>query len=211
MLSPHDVVSMVNRQLRARGITDERVLAAMETVPRADFVPSGARRHAFEDRPLSIGSGQTISQPYVVALMLEALELTRTDRLLEVGVGSGYVAAVAAEIAAEVHGVERVVELAERARDVQTATNVHIHHGDGTLGWADAEPFDAIIVSAAGPAVPEPLIDQLADGGRLVMPVGDRGLSQWLVRVRRDGDSTSTEQLVPVAFVPLVGAHGWDG
>lgn len=202
---------MVRRDLADRGVRDERVLAAMGAVHREDFVPSGERRFAYDDRPLPIGEGQTISQPHVVALMLEALELAPGDRLLEVGSGSGYAAAVAGRLCATVVGIERIAVLAAAAAarlQRLGVVNVRIVEGDGTLGWPPGAPYDAILVSAAGPTVPHHLVDQLGEGGRLVIPVGRAG-AQRLVRVRRTPGGPVEDDLGLVAFVPLVGAEGW--
>jgi protein-L-isoaspartate(D-aspartate) O-methyltransferase len=184
----------------------------MRKVPREKFVPPRLADEAYDDGPLPIGEGQTISQPYIVALMTEALRLGPRDRVLEIGTGSGYAAAVLAEITAEVYTIERVAPLAESARqrlaDVGYAS-VHVHCGDGTLGWPEHAPYDAIVVTAGGPTVPKALLDQLAVGGRLVMPVG-RGWGQELVRVvRKAADDYDYENLGGVAFVPLIGAQGW--
>lgn len=204
---------MVERQLEIRGVRDPRVLAAMREVPREAFVPEGLQDFAYQDRPLPIGCGQTISQPYIVALMIEAAGLRESDRVLEIGAGSGYAAAVMSRIAGEVYAVERIEELAfaasERLRKLGYA-NVEVRAGDGTWGWAEAAPFAAILVAAAGPAVPPPLAEQLAVGGRLVMPVDDEPFGQRLVKVTRTGPDDFTQRtLCGVAFVPLVGAHGW--
>ncbi len=203
---------MVENQLRRRDITDPAVLAAMARVPRDRFVPEESRAHAYDDRPLPIGEGQTISQPYVVALMIQLLEPGPADRALEIGTGSGYAAAVLACCVAEVHTVERLGLLARTAATNLAeagVTNVAVHEGDGTLGWPEAAPYEAILVSAAGPRVPAALVDQLALGGRLVTPVGDPG-HQELVRVRRDDDGqTRQEHLGGVSFVPLIGEQGW--
>jgi len=205
--------SMVERQLEMRGVHDPRVLAAMREVPREAFVPESLRDYAYQDRPLPIGCGQTISQPYIVALMVEAAGLRETDRVLEIGAGSGYAAAVMSRIAARVCAVERIAELAEAAAErLQRLgyANVEVRAGDGTWGWAEAAPFDAILVAAAGPAVPPPLAEQLAVGGRLVMPVDEEPYGQRLVRVTRSGPDDFTQRpLCGVAFVPLIGAHGW--
>lgn len=202
---------MVERQLRRRGLADERVLDAMATVPRHRFVPRGQRSRAYDDRPLSIGGGQTISQPWVVARMAEVLELTPEAVVLEVGGGCGYAAAVLAELAGRVTSVEQDPELAERARaNLADWPNVTVVTGDGAVGRPDGAPFDGISVAAAGPSVPEPLRDQLADGGRLVMPVGPRS-HQDLLLLRRDGDRVVEESLGSVRFVPLTGPHGVDG
>ncbi len=202
---------MVEVQLRGRNITDERVLQAMEAVPRHRFVPPDMRGSAYADGPLPIGAGQTISQPYIVAYMTQLLELDPKDRVLEIGTGSGYQAAVLAHVADEVYSVERIGELAERARGILAELgldNVHVFERDGTKGLPQHAPYAGIIVTAAAPAVPEPLKDQLADGGRLVLPVGSRG-GQVLERWIRHGDSLEQQTLSPVAFVPLVGNHGW--
>ncbi len=205
--------AMVRDQLRARGIRDDLVLDAMRKVPRDRFVPEMERDFAYADGPLPIGAGQTISQPYIVALMTEALQLMGDERVLEIGTGSGYAAAVLAEIAAEVFTVERVKELAERAAGVlgdQGYVNAHVKHGDGTLGWAERAPFDAIVVTAGGPKVPESLKQQLMVGGRLVMPVGTNPHFQSLVQVvRRSDDQFDTTDLGAVRFVALVGKEGW--
>jgi protein-L-isoaspartate(D-aspartate) O-methyltransferase len=204
---------MTRAELAGRGIADRRVLAAFDTVEREAFVPVGLETAAYENRPLPIGDGQTISQPLMVAIMLEALELEPTDRVLEVGTGSGYAAALAAHLAAEVYTVERLPRLAEDAADRLRRLgygNVHVRAGDGTLGWPEAGPFDAILVSAGGPHLPGQLLDQLADGGRLVMPVGRNERSQRLVRVRcKPGRRWSHEDLGAVRFVPLIGVGGW--
>lgn len=201
---------MVRRQLRARGIEDERVLEAMQAVPRHLFVPASMQGVAYADAPLPIGYGQTISQPLMVAIMLVALEPTGDDRVLEVGTGSGYQAALLAQLARDVTTVELVPELAERAAARLASLgyeNVHVVTGDGSLGWPRGAPYDAIIVAAGAPDVPEELVAQLADGGRLVIPVG-MGL-QELVRVRLRGGRVTREDLGGCAFVPLLGEHGW--
>jgi protein-L-isoaspartate(D-aspartate) O-methyltransferase len=204
---------MVQNQIEARGVSDERVLDAMRAVPREKFVPREARDRAYTDGPLPIGTGQTISQPYIVALMAEALELEPDDRVLEIGTGSGYAAAVLGELADEVFTVERHPDLAERAKAVLDELgydNVHVKHGDGTVGWDDEAPFDAIVSAAAGPSVPESLKEQLAEQGRLVMPVGDKLMHQSLMRVRRRPDgSYASEDLGAVRFVPLIGEEGF--
>jgi protein-L-isoaspartate(D-aspartate) O-methyltransferase len=202
---------MVEAQRRTGEIGDERVLAAMASVPRECFVPSHLRDEAYVERALPIGSGQTISQPMVVALMTDALELDPGDRVLEIGTGSGYQAAVLRRLVSRVVTVERIPELAAQAEEILGdlgIDGVEVHRGDGTLGWFDGAPYDAIVVTAGGPRVPETLLRQLADGGRLVMPVGPRG-DERLLRVRRTGATTTREDLGPVAFVPLVGHEGW--
>ena len=205
---------LVERQIKGRGITDPAVLAAVSR--------SGARRFCrrrwpsspISTRALPIEKGQTISQPYIVALMTEALELKPHDRVLEVGTGSGYAAAILGKIAREVYTIERHAELAEQAASrlrEQGFDNVHVLHGDGTLGWPEHAPYDAIVVAAGGPEVPRPLLDQLAIGGRLVIPVGEEKTLQSLVRVTRTGHRrlSTREELCDVRFVPLIGAGGW--
>jgi protein-L-isoaspartate(D-aspartate) O-methyltransferase len=202
---------MVHRQLAARDIHDERVLAAARAVPRHRFVPRSEQRYAYEDRPLRIGRGQTISQPYIVALMTQLLELQGDERVLEIGTGSGYQAALLAHLTAEVHSIERHAPLAERAAGVLAdlgMDNVQVHVGDGSLGWPDAAPYNAIIATASAPRAPQAMLDQLADGGRLVLPVG-AGTRQSLQRWRRKGETFTHEDIVPVAFVPLIGEQGW--
>ena len=199
-------------ELRRQGIRDERVLGALGQVPRDRFVPEENRAEAWANAALPIGAGQTISQPFVVALMTEALALRGPERVLEIGTGSGYQTAILAELAAEVVSVERHAELAagaERLLRELGYRNVAVHVGDGTAGWADAAPYDRIIVTAAGPRVPPPLLAQLrADGGRMVIPVGEPH-DQHLVVVDRDGDQTRETSLGPVRFVPLIGRAGW--
>jgi protein-L-isoaspartate(D-aspartate) O-methyltransferase len=200
-------------QIAALGVRDPAVLAAMRAVPRERFVPEHLAHRAYDDGPLPIGEGQTISQPYVVAVMTEALRLQPRDRVLEIGTGSGYAAAVLASIVAEVYTVERVASLAESAcrRLVDLGyANVHVRLGDGSLGWAEHAPYDAIVVTAGGPDVPPSLLRQLAPHGRLVMPVGPEPRAQRLVRmVRTADDGYEREDLEEVAFVPLIGAEGW--
>ncbi len=198
-------------QLRAEGIRDERVLAAMGRVPREAFIGPEHASTAYENGPLPIGEQQTISQPFVVALMTEALGLAGRDRLLEVGTGSGYHTAILAELAGYVVSVERHRALYEDARRVLRAlgySNVELHVADGTLGWVHGAPYDGIIVAAAGPAVPAALVDQLAPGGRLVIPVGDAS-RQRLVLLTRHVDRVDRRDLGPVRFVPLIGEAGW--
>lgn len=204
---------MLVQHLAARGIRNEAVLRAMREVPREAFVPQGMEIFAYEDSPLPIEEGQTISQPYIVAYMIEALELSPQDRALEIGTGSGYAAAVLSRVAGEVHTVERIAFLAQQAavrlREERFA-NVVVHQGDGTLGWPEAAPYDAIVVTAGAPDVPEALMNQLAPNGRLVIPVGGAQHYQTLVRVRREGeDKFRREELCAVRFVPLIGKEGW--
>ena len=204
---------MVEQQLRRRGVRDEAVLRAMAKVPREAFVSPSQARFAYDDSPLPIGAGQTISQPYVVALMVEALGLSADDRALEVGSGSGYAAAVMSRICAQVHGVERHPELVEAARsalDWLGYDNVSLRHADGTLGWPEEAPFDAILVSAGGPTIPAALREQMAVGGRMVIPVGTAERFQHLVRVTRQREDSWHElDMGEVAFVPLIGEQGW--
>ena len=205
--------NMVSNQVIARGVRSERVLDAMREVPREAFVREDLAEFAYEDSPLPIEAGQTISQPYIVAFMIEALALKGGERVLEIGAGSGYAAAVLSEIAAEVYTVERNEELATGAAARLTAMgydNVEVLHGDGTLGWPEHAPFDGIIVAAGGPRIPETLKEQLKVGGRLVIPVGEQQNIQELVRVtRRTKTEFQTEDLADVRFVPLLGEEGW--
>lgn len=205
--------AMVQRQIVRRGVTDELVLEAVRNVPREDFLPEDMREFAYEDSPLPIEEGQTMSQPFIVALMSEALLLKGGERVLEIGTGSGYAAAVLAQIAAEVYTVERYGQLAAKAAATLTRCgfhNVHVLHGDGTLGWADHAPYDGIVVAAGGPRVPEALKRQLKIGGRLVMPVGSSRELQELMQVTRVGaEDYRVQELLDVRFVSLVGADGW--
>ncbi len=205
--------AMVERQLKLRGVKSPVVLAAMGRVRREAFVPRAFRDVAYDDRPLDIGLGQTISQPLVVAMMAEALEVKDGDKILEVGTGSGYAAAVLGEIAGEVFSIERHEALAEKARKALRAegcANVHVVVGDGSLGLAAEAPFDAILVTAGGPNVPESLKRQLKTGGRLVIPVGGTRSFQDLLKITRTGEDEFTEEnLGGVRFVPLVGEEGW--
>jgi protein-L-isoaspartate(D-aspartate) O-methyltransferase len=200
---------MVAEQLVApgRNITNARVLAVMGRVPRHEFVPERLRRNAYSDYPLPIGQGQTISQPYIVAFMTEQLEAKPTDRVLEIGTGSGYQAAVLAEMASEVYTIEIIEELAQRAAaDLKRLgyTNVHVRAGDGYRGWAEAAPFDAVIVTCAPEHVPQPLIDQLKEGGRMIIPIG-RVWNQELVLLRKRGGKLEQRAVLPVSFVPMTG------
>ena len=200
---------MVAEQLAGpgRGITNSRVLAVMGRVPRHEFVPERLRPEAYDDRPLPIGHGQTISQPYIVAFMTEQLEPKPTDRVLEIGTGSGYQAAVLAELVARVYTIEIVEDLARRAAaDLKRLghTNVQVRAGDGYQGWAEAAPYDAVIVTCAPERVPQPLIDQLKDGGRMIIPVG-RIWNQELVLLRKRGGKLEQHAVLPVSFVPMTG------
>jgi protein-L-isoaspartate(D-aspartate) O-methyltransferase len=203
---------MVERQLIDRDIRDERVLAAMREVPRESFVDEDQRTRAYDDRPLPIGDGQTISQPYIVALMAEAARLTPASRVLEVGTGSGYAAAVLSRLADRVCTIERHVALAEIARERLSRLgyrNVAVRVGDGSKGWLEDAPFNAIIVSAGAPAVPAALKGQLAPGGRIIIPTGDRSGQQLVMVTRQPSGEWQEELLCPVSFVPLIGEQGW--
>jgi protein-L-isoaspartate(D-aspartate) O-methyltransferase len=201
---------MVDIDLRERGLRDRRMLAAMSRVPREEFVPDSLRDDAYEDRPLPIGFGQTISQPFTVAFMLEALSLCGGENVLEIGTGSGYAAAILSRLARVVHTVERVPELASEAESrLQRlgCDNVHVHQCDGTLGLPEYAPFDAIVVTAAAESLPPPLRDQLTVGGRIVIPIGDSG-GQSLYRLTNSDDGLESEDLGGFAFVPLIGRYG---
>jgi len=203
---------MVRDQILRRGIIDKRVLAAMQEVPRHLFVPENMQKMAYEDCPLLIGDGQTISQPYIVALMTELLCLKGDEKVLEIGTGSGYQAAVLGALAGEVHSVERLEGLANAARRILkklSITNVHVHLGDGSLGWRADAPYNGILVTAAAHKVPQPVLNQLADEGRLVIPVGGRMSQDLQLWQRKGGDQFIQKNVLPVAFVPLRGELGW--
>ncbi len=204
---------MVDRDIRPRGIKDQDVLDAMLKVPRHLFVGETQRMSAYEDHPLPIGEGQTISQPYIVALMTEALKLTGNETVLEIGTGSGYQTAILAELAGRVYSIERIPSLTGRARKVIDDLgykNVLVKLSDGTMGWEEYSPYDRILVTAGAPSVPEPLIDQLANGGILVIPVGSNSL-QELVRITKNEDgSVKEDRMGSCVFVRLVGKHGWE-
>ncbi len=203
--------NMVTKQLMARGITDPGVLAAMRRIPRERFLPDYREDQAYEDGPLPIGNGQTISQPYIVAYMTEALELTGEERTLEIGTGSGYQAAILAELSKKVYTVERIGTLLDNAKELLGELgyiNVQFKLDDGTSGWKENAPYDAIIVTAAAPHIPEPLFEQMAEGGRLVIPVGDR-ISQELIKITKNGNEFRKRSLGGVRFVSLIGEHGW--
>jgi protein-L-isoaspartate(D-aspartate) O-methyltransferase len=205
------LAKMIETQLRRRGITDAAVLAAIEGVPRHEFVAEEFRERAYDDVPLPIGDGQTISQPYIVAAMTAALHLRPGDRVLEIGAGCGYQAAILSHMAKEVFTVERRHELARSASERLARlgyANVHVHCGDGTLGLPEFAPFDAILVAAAAPAVPAPLLAQLAEGGRIILPVGDPE-HQELQLIEKQGTAFLKSTLEGCRFVPLVGYHGW--
>lgn len=205
--------AMVERQIASRGITDEAILNAFGAVPRELFVPPEYAELAYGDHPLPIQAGQTISQPYIVALMIQAAEIRAGDKVLEIGAGSGYAAAVISRIAGEVVAIERQCDLVELARERLLKLgydNVRLVEGDGTRGCTEQAPFDAILAAASGSHVPQPLVEQLADGGRIVMPVGDPGWVQELVKVtKRAGGELVQENLGGVRFVPLIGEEGW--
>jgi len=203
---------MVREQLLPRGIVEEKVLSVFRKVPRHEFVPESEAGSAYGDYPLPIGEGQTISQPYMVAAMTELLDLKKSDKVLEIGTGSGYQAAVLAELAGEVYSVERVQPLADRARENLKklgCANVKIKVGDGTLGWGENAPYDAIVVTAGSPEVPKALIEQLSEGGRLAIPVGGR-YSQMLTKVQKLKSKIKATDVCGCVFVPLIGRQGWD-
>lgn len=202
---------MVENQIVERGIKNKRVIEAMKKVPRDLFVPEEIRDEAYDDRALPIGYGQTISQPYIVALMTELLELKGDEKVLEIGTGSGYQAAVLAEIVREVHTIERISELAELAKkkfEKLGYKNIKVYVKDGTEGLPEEAPFDRIIITAATPELPEPLIAQLKEGGIIVAPVGER-FSQYMLKAEKKGSELEQHYLIPVAFVPLIGKYGW--
>lgn len=202
---------MVEEQIIARGVKDERVIAAMRKVARHEFLPEAIRGMAYQDSALPLGEAQTMSQPYMVAIMSELLALTGTERVLEIGTGSGYQAAILAELCAKVYTVERIKPLADRARaslDRLGYRTVALKVYDGTYGWKEVAPFDAIVVTAGSPDVPAPLVEQLKEGGRLVIPVGER-YGQMLVKMIKTAEGVITEKSIPCVFVPLIGNHGW--
>lgn len=202
---------MVQTQLIPRHISDPLVIKAFKKVPREEFIPLRYRQNAYGDYPLPIGEGQTISQPFMVALMTQALELTKDDCVLEIGTGSGYQVAILAEIAKKVFSVERLSELSERAQATLKELNyknIFFHIGDGTCGWPQHSPYQAIIVTAGAPHIPSPLIEQLSEGGRIVIPVGDV-FGQTLIRIRKRKDGLGEERICGCVFVPLVGKFGW--
>ncbi len=205
---------MVDQQLKARDIVDQRVLAAMGKVPRHLFIEPALQRFAYEDRPLAIGAGQTISQPYIVALMTQLLRVQPSHRVLEVGTGSGYQAAVLAELAAEVYTIEIIPSLAAEARlrlESLGYTNVRVRQGDGYEGWLESAPFDGIVVTAGAPQIPSPLVAQLREGGRLAIPVGGSRGTQDLILGEKHGGILQTRSIAPVLFVPLTGKGGGQG
>jgi protein-L-isoaspartate(D-aspartate) O-methyltransferase len=202
---------MVTSQIERRGVTNQAVLKAMRSVPRHLFVDPLHQAQAYSDYPLPIGYDQTISQPYIVALMTALLNLKGDEKVLEVGTGSGYQAAVLSMLCDRVHTIELIPQLADHARELLEKLGYHnvvVHHSDGSLGWEAEAPYDAIMVTASAPNTPAPLLEQLAPGSRLVIPVGSRG-SQWLELWQQEGSTWQPEQILPVAFVPLRGRHGW--
>ena len=218
MLSVKDAQELrkqfVSEQIEARGVRDSLVLKAMRRVPRELFVPKELREVAYEDIPLPIGQGQTISQPYIVGFMIEALALRGGEKVLEIGAGSGYAAAVVAEIAREVFAIERIGQLAESAAtnlEKARCENVHVRHADGTEGWVEEAPFDAILVSAGAPDVPRSLMRQLTIGGHMIVPVGNGPRAQELIRITRVAeDDFEQEDIADVRFVRLIGKEGWE-
>ena len=206
-----DRLEMVESQIKRRGINNERVLQAFRTIPRHLFVPEKYKADAYADHPLPIGNGQTISQPYIVALMTSNLNLTGNEKVLEIGTGSGYQTAILANLVREVHSVERISQLsdlAERNLQVLGMDNIYLHVGDGSLGWPDTAPYDRILITAAAPEIPEIILGQLKVNGRIVGPVGGRWRQMLEVWVK-EKKQIKKEQILPVVFVPLRGAHGW--
>ena len=204
--------NMVKEQLVIRGISDDAILQAFREVPRHRFIPEKYKEYAYADRPLPIGENQTISQPYIVAEMIEALEVTQNDSVLEVGIGSGFAAAVLSKVVENVYGVEIHQELVDQSRDKFKELNYHninIRQGDGTRGWEEKAPFDGILVSAAAPEIPGPLLEQLKEGGFLIIPLGDSHI-QSLTRIKKEEDEFIHENLEMVRFVPLVKEEGWN-
>lgn len=203
---------MVDEQLIPRGISDKKVLDVFRKVPRHEFVREDLRQAAYNDYPLPIGDNQTISQPYMVALMTESLKLKGVEKVLEIGTGSGYQAAILAELAKEVYTVERFKELADNAGNVLAKLgykNVKIKVGDGTLGWEENAPYDGIVVTAGAPGIPESLVKQLKDGGRILIPIGSGGFGQILTLVEKTGKNIRTSEICGCMFVPLIGKEGW--
>ena len=207
-----DLKKMVEQQIRRRGVKDPATLKAMLEVPRHAFVPVSSQIYAYADAPLPIGQGQTISQPYIVALMTEAAELTPDASVLEIGTGSGYAAAILSRMVNEVYTIERIASLASKAEEIfknLQYQNIQVKVGDGTLGWKEKAPFDAILVTAGAPVVPESFLDQLKLSGRVIIPVGD-AISQQLIRLRKTPENTYTREILEsVRFVPLIGEQGW--
>jgi len=204
-------INMVERVIKPKGITDESVLNALAKVPRDKFVLREQKRFSYEDFPLPIGEGQTISQPYIVAEMTQLLQLSKTDKVLEIGTGSGYQTAILAEVVDQVYTIERIPSLHNNSKNLLTSLgyqNIIFKLGDGTKGWEENSPFNAIIVTAAAPKPPEPLISQLGIGGRMVIPSGDRNV-QGLFLIKRDEHGIKIDEITLVKFVPLIGKYGW--
>jgi len=204
---------MVDKQIIARGVNDPSVIDTFRKVPRHKFIPAGTESRAYDDSPLPIGEGQTISQPYIAALMTEVLELKGSEKTLEIGLGSGYQTAVLSRLSSEVFSVERIPSLAVRAETTLSTLgykNVHIHIGDGSLGWEEHAPYEAIIVTASCPAEPSTLLKQLSQGGRLVAPIGG-AFSQILTVYKKDGSKIIRKEIIPCVFVPLIGREAWNG
>ena len=202
---------MVKDQLISRGIRDPRVIEALRRIPRHEFIPVEFKQHAYEDHPVTIGSGQTISQPYIVALMTEALRLKKEDVVLEIGTGCGYQTAILTDMCREVYSIERIADLSQRAKSILERLkyhNVHFKVGDGTLGWPEDISFDAVVVTAAAPEILSHLVMQLKDNGRLVIPIGDR-YNQALFRIEKKDGQVSSEEICRCVFVPLIGKFGW--
>lgn len=213
MISEQQREKMIAKQLMNRGIKDEKVLEAFRQVPRQEFVQDEDNDYAYSDGPLPIGHGQTISQPYIVALMTEALEIKKTDRVMEIGTGSGYQTAILASLACEVYSVEKVSALAKSAGKKLKSLgygNIHVKVGDGTKGWKKNAPYDAIMVTAASPQVPPSLLEQLSPQGRMVIPVGDRYFQKLMLLVKTEDGEMKTFNLGDCRFVPLLGKEGWD-
>jgi len=203
---------MIQRQLMPRGINDNKVIAAFRKVPRHEFIAKGSINISYADHPVSIGCNQTISQPYMVALMTQVLDLKGQERILEIGTGSGYQTAILAEICKEIYSIERFEELATKARETLDKlgyNNIEIKIGDGTQGWRESSPFDRIIVTAAAPDIPKNLIDQLENNGKMVIPIGGR-LSQMLTLIEKHEGQISTKDICSCVFVPLLGRYGWN-
>ena len=204
---------MIEEQLVPRGISDKKVLEVFRKVPRHEFVPKDLVQNSYSDYPLPIGEGQTISQPYMVALMTQSLCLKGDEKILEIGTGSGYQAAILSQLVKEVYTVERFKGLAEKASDIFKRSgyeNINIKIGDGTLGWEEHVPYDGIIVTAGAPGIPESLLKQLKDGGRMLIPIGSGGFGQILTLVERIGKNIRTSELCGCMFVPLIGKEGWN-
>lgn len=205
-------INMVDDQIKYRGITDDRLLKALQKVERHVFVNTENYQDAYDDRPLSIGYGQTISQPYIIALMLQILEINETDKVLEIGTGSGYQTALLAELSSQVYTIERIKELYSKAQIILDGSgykNIHFKFGDGSIGWSDYAPFDKIIIGAAAPAKPKELISQLKNNGRMVLPVGARLAQDLVLITKKENGEVKLFQRGKCLFVPLIGKYGW--